>query len=536
MSLEVPRATLLAGMVPASAAPTTPTANDVYPDDGTNTDTGKPGMRYYTGAAWADVTGAETVLHGVGNRDSLTPSYDPATRVVTITGAAEIWVDGVLTTLATPYEFAAHANTTGTYYMYFNSNGTEVVSTAVWSIETDVPVAYVSYNLTLTDGFAYYELHSAESDRYWRRSHHLSIGALVQAGSGFDASGYTLDDDADASKTLAITGGTIWDEDIAFTIGNTADGGPYTIWSRGGASGVWAWDKTATFPFLDDGTDIEYNQFTGGAWQLTPLTDKQHMNMWVFATSAIDGDFDMFFVVGQSVYAKEKDAIAAPASGISWGTLPFQEIVPLYQITLKFANGNGGQGKAEIRAVTRLIGTQSSIMAGGASPTSAGAVSFVPAGAIAATDVQSAIEELDTEKVSAAAVIVEHSIVRGDGGANGVQDTSIVVDDSDNVSAVNGIGHTAEGSLTVASGAVTPTTAVAKLAGEGAAADDLTDISTFVGHLMIRNNGQTITLKDHGSDVADKIRTKDAGDKTLANNAWAHLYRQTTSDVWHEVG
>lgn len=46
--------------------------------------------------------------------------------------------------------------------------------------------------------------------------------------------------------------------------------------------------------------------------------------------------------------------------------------------------------------------------------------------------------------VTSAAAITEHSLVRGDGGAKGVQDTAIIVDDSDNVSGVAAIvvtGH-----------------------------------------------------------------------------------------------
>ena len=39
--------------------------------------------------------------------------------------------------------------------------------------------------------------------------------------------------------------------------------------------------------------------------------------------------------------------------------------------------------------------------------------------------------------VSAAAVITDHSLVRGDGGAKGVQDSGILIDDSDNMSAIN---------------------------------------------------------------------------------------------------
>jgi hypothetical protein len=41
-----------------SAAPSSPAANDIYLDDGTNTGSGNPGWRRYTGAAWEDITAA----------------------------------------------------------------------------------------------------------------------------------------------------------------------------------------------------------------------------------------------------------------------------------------------------------------------------------------------------------------------------------------------------------------------------------------------------------------------------------------------
>lgn len=41
-----------------SAAPSSPASGDVYLDDGTNTGSGNPGWRRYTGAAWEDVTAA----------------------------------------------------------------------------------------------------------------------------------------------------------------------------------------------------------------------------------------------------------------------------------------------------------------------------------------------------------------------------------------------------------------------------------------------------------------------------------------------
>lgn len=48
-----------------SAAPTTPAANDVYLDDGTNTTHTNPGFRRYTGAAWEDLGAAAASLQYV---------------------------------------------------------------------------------------------------------------------------------------------------------------------------------------------------------------------------------------------------------------------------------------------------------------------------------------------------------------------------------------------------------------------------------------------------------------------------------------
>jgi len=41
-----------------SAAPTAPASGDIYLDDGTNTASGNPGWRRYTGSAWEDITAA----------------------------------------------------------------------------------------------------------------------------------------------------------------------------------------------------------------------------------------------------------------------------------------------------------------------------------------------------------------------------------------------------------------------------------------------------------------------------------------------
>ena len=41
-----------------SSQPAVPKKEDTYLDDGTNTVSGEPGLRYFTGTVWQDISGA----------------------------------------------------------------------------------------------------------------------------------------------------------------------------------------------------------------------------------------------------------------------------------------------------------------------------------------------------------------------------------------------------------------------------------------------------------------------------------------------
>jgi hypothetical protein len=345
---------------------------------------------------------------GIGNRDDLSLSYDPATRRVTITGAASVWIDGVESIKTNPFVFDAHPNTYGGWFFYFDEDNLPVVGSTPWDLTLHAPVAYVLYNPTITDGVAFYELHEAWRDPAMHvRLHFVDGTSVISDSSTFLATGFVLNSDANVDKTFGIGSGEVMDEDIRFTCSAMADGGPYCIFRRTGASGEWTWTEAETFPFLDDGTNIQYNEFTGATWQMTALSGTQFVNMWVFATTALAAVNQIFLVVGQRVWASQAEAEAESVANIDWGGVPFQEIAPLYQVTYRRAAPNGNQGKADIRRVARLAGSRNTIAVAGTTPTVASAVSFVPAGDIAATNVQLAIEELDAEKLAIANLVVD---------------------------------------------------------------------------------------------------------------------------------
>lgn len=336
---------------------------------------------------------------GVGNRDDLSLTY--SNRQITIVGNADIWVEGVKQVFPGPYVFPQHPDVTGGYFFYFDENFQPVVTTVPWELEKHAVIAYVFYNASLGDGIAFYELHDAHRDPLIHYRLHFVDGTQVEEGSGFLASGFVLNSATDGDKTLGISGGRVWDEDIDFDITGVPDGGPYTIWNRTGASGDWVWQTVNQFNFLVSGLNIVYNEFTGSTWQLTALTgNPQFVNVWAFATTALEGIRQIFFVIGQTVFTDQATAEAESVGSINWGILPFQEIAPLYQLTYRRAQSNSGHGKADLRRVARLAGARSTVSQGGVSPTTAAAVSFVPYGSLMDTNVQSAIQTLEDTKIS----------------------------------------------------------------------------------------------------------------------------------------
>lgn len=103
--------------------------------------------------------------------------------------------------------------------------------------------------------------------------------------------------------------------------------------------------------------------------------------------------------------------------------------------------------------------------------------------------------------VSAGAIMTDHAIVRGDGGAKGVQDTGITIDDSDNIAGVNGLGFTAPSTIRINSaGAITVVQTLHKIDTYGlTATDNLDDIVADDGSLIVFSSvsaARVITIRD----------------------------------------
>lgn len=347
-----------------------------------------------------------------------TITYDKTTQVVTITptGASfRFWIDGVQFVKTSAQAAPAHAATTGLHYIYYDATGTLQVSTTAWGIRdrTVTPVALVYWSGTLSDGWCFYECHTADRTLEQHYHDHFSLGTQYLRGGAL--SGYTTGGGGDttANVTFGIASATIADEDIIRALDAVADGGPYmTLW-RTGASGEWVFDDTRTLPYeYDVGANyVAYNNPNGGGagiWGLTSAGGGNFVPYFLCTTTSVQGVRQFFLVPGQTFTGTLAAAQAYLASSLAWGVLPFEELVVLYRIIFRTGAGYGTAGRGRIEEVTTVNGSISATLPGAPSVHGslsgrsdpdqhpAAAITNTPAGTIVATTVQAALDGLDT--------------------------------------------------------------------------------------------------------------------------------------------
>ena len=287
-----------------------------------------------------------------------TLAYNETTRTITITGTNfDVFVSsGALKKNTASLQ---HPDVQGGHFFFYDEAGNFVTSQTPWDLTLHAPVAFVFWDATNKRGIPFEERHNAGRDVYWHRNQHINEGTKVS--SGFAASGYTINLQSDAGVTLAIATGRVEDEDIRIDTVPLPDAGPYTIIERVGVSGDWQITRTSALPFLYTGTNLQYNQNNGGTWQRTNVPNTDFINVWVFAATALNGQDQYIFVPGQAEFGTANLANADVVSNIAWGTLPFQEIAPLYRLTYQFGNGYSGTARCRLTDIVRVIGTAATV-------------------------------------------------------------------------------------------------------------------------------------------------------------------------------
>jgi hypothetical protein len=255
-------------------------------------------------------------------------------------------------------------NTTGLYYIYFNSAGALAQKNTYYTWDEDAPTAYVYWNAST--GAAYYvadERHGITLDWQTHEYLHRTRGAVI--ASGFGASSYTISGDGslDTHAQITLTGGTFFDEDLEIVIVDAATPTANTfeqdltiaripMFYHSGSTGSWVADAATEFPMKAGTLRARYNLNTAGTWSTADLTSNNFGITWVAATNNIGNP--IIGILGQDNYNTVGAAEAATWDGVDLTNFPSIEFRPLYKIIYQSNNSYTSTPHARIRGVLDL--------------------------------------------------------------------------------------------------------------------------------------------------------------------------------------
>lgn len=370
-------------------------------------------------------------------------SIDYTTRVLTITpplGYFHYFTDGggviVKHVVTGAVSFPAFTDTSGTWNFYFDNAGTATVSQGSIPDFNLVAMVYrVSWNATLT-GSAKSVVESIEThentvagiDHTWKHKYGtiwvsggdavtnaLSTGTPNADGRNAVVALTTLNDlDDNLPYTITnSTGGLVWQQDMGNTTAaslNATNSGLFKVRLQS-AGGLVSYIAATRFPFAYSAGNVpEYITSTGTR---TAVTDKRFFVYYLYALQDPRNGQAIKSVSETVEYTSLTNAQASSWSNIQavYTTLNDGEIRPLYRLIFEYrAAYDVGSKSSILREVQDLRVTRVTATTATGSVLATSVVN-VPAGNIAATNVQDAINELDAEKVPLTKVAVSTAMM-----------------------------------------------------------------------------------------------------------------------------
>lgn len=302
----------------------------------------------YDGSAWVNTVRPSSEPIGHENKADSVISFNESSREFSIAPASTsytVWCTGKRY-VKTSTETVTIPDTSGLYYIYFNSSGSLAYKTTFFTWDQDTPTAYVYWNEN--DNKAYFfadERHGVTLDWATHEYLHRTRGAAI--ANGFGANNYTLvgDGSLDAHAKIDIANGTFFDEDLQVDIEHAASPTANT-WQQRLQSGAyipvfyrlnthWTKDVATQFPVKNGGTRAQFNLNTAGTWSSTAIDNSKFGVMFVVATNNLNEP--IISIMGQSQYTDQGSAEAAAWDELDLAGFPIVEFRPLYKIVFQTA-------------------------------------------------------------------------------------------------------------------------------------------------------------------------------------------------------
>jgi hypothetical protein len=289
---------------------------------------------------------------GFPNRTDTTLAFNEVSRQFTIApiGASfDVHIKGTKYTKTS--ESIVIADTDGNHYIYYDSTGllSETTTFSPSLFENNALVSIIYWN-TSNQKAAYFadERHGLVMDGATHGYLHTVFGARYLSGLGLQ--GFSVDGDGslDAHAQFQADSGTIRDEDLVLTSALTSS---IPVLYRSGL--LWRKKTADSFPLIYNGTagytgtNIAYNEFTGGAWQLTEVINNNYVLIHVFATN--DYQTPIIAILGTASHPNVPAArLAADSEISSISGLPFAEFVAVGSVIFKTNSAYTNTPKAAV--------------------------------------------------------------------------------------------------------------------------------------------------------------------------------------------
>lgn len=283
-------------------------------------------------------------------------SFVDGTRTFTIqpTGASfDFYIKGHQFTKSAP-ESLVIPNLPGDHYIYYNNLGA-LTSTQAFSPAILQDYAFVSivYWNTDTSKHSYFaeERHGLIMDGMTHTYLHTVFGARFI--SGLALQGFNVDSSGNLNSSAQFTSdqGSIRDEDLLHQL--LAQSQIPILYRQGQ---LWRRKAPGIFPLVYSGDStgyvgannrIPFNEYTGGAWQLTQANNSYYVLVHFFGTN--DKDNGVVGIQGIAQYngigpARE----GANAEIVSLSGLPFAEFVPIGSVIFETLNAFSNTPKARV--------------------------------------------------------------------------------------------------------------------------------------------------------------------------------------------
>ena len=338
----------------------------------------------YDGTNWVNTVRPSSEPIGHEDRTDSVISFDEGSRtfsIAPVSGSYTIWCTGKRF-VKTGTETVTIPDTSGLYYIYFNSSGTLAYRTSYFVWDTDTPTAYIYWNAT--DNKAYFfadERHGVTLDWATHEYLHRTRGAAIANGFGINNYDTGGDGSSDAHAKFDLADGTFFDEDLQVDIVHsetpTANTWEQTLQGNAeipvfyklGSDGHWVQDAATEFAFKQGATPRPtYNLNTGGTWSTPEVTNSYYTISWIVATNNLNNP--VLAIMGQGNYSSLGNAEAATWEQLDLTGLPIVEFRPLYKVIYRGYSIYTNTVNARIHAVTDIRQIQSTAGAVPSTPVS----------------------------------------------------------------------------------------------------------------------------------------------------------------------